>query len=45
METVAIPVEYVVHAMLLRVVMDTLHFGAAPGPLRVIWTMRAGDDS
>lgn len=45
METVAIPVEYVVHAMLLRVIMDTLHFRTAQGPLRVIWTMRAGDDS
>lgn len=45
METVAILVEYVVHAMLLRAIMDSLHFGTAQGLLRVIWTMRAGDDS
>lgn len=45
MEAIAIPVEDVVHAMLLRVIMDTLRFGTAQGPLRVIWTMRAGDDS
>lgn len=45
METIDVPVEQIVHATLLRVIMDTLHFGTPQGTLKVIWTMRAVDDS
>lgn len=45
MEIIAASVEQVVHAMLLRVIMDTLHIGTPQGTLKVIWTMRPVDDS